>query len=187
MQWQPAPRGLAGGTFAFPPPIGPQRMVRYPSGEQITVPRHVPTRNVRTMLTAATVAPHPRLGTLVTLLGRPTGLALRTPLKRAMEAVLSRLPEGPSDEQRRAARYTIVCDARRGARVRRGVLHGTDAYGITAALVARGALLTTTRGFKGRGALAPSQAFAPRKFLADLDRFEVRWEVEREARDRVPP
>ena len=36
-------------------------MIRYPAGEQITVPRHVETSNVRTMLTAATVVPHHRL------------------------------------------------------------------------------------------------------------------------------
>ena len=37
----PAGRGVGAGSWDFPEPIGRQRMVRYPSGEQITVPRHV--------------------------------------------------------------------------------------------------------------------------------------------------
>ena len=52
--WQgglrPAPRSASGGRWRFPEPIGEQRMLRYPAGEQITVPRHVQTESVRTLL-----------------------------------------------------------------------------------------------------------------------------------------
>ena len=47
------------GSFDFPEPIGRQRMVRYPAGEQITVPRHIATRRVRTLISASTIAPRP--------------------------------------------------------------------------------------------------------------------------------
>jgi short subunit dehydrogenase-like uncharacterized protein len=47
LQWLPAERPLGAASFDFPEPIGRQRMLRYPAGEQITVPRHVPTRRVR--------------------------------------------------------------------------------------------------------------------------------------------
>ncbi|MGH2957804.1 MAG: saccharopine dehydrogenase family protein, partial [Solirubrobacterales bacterium] len=120
LQWLPAERPFGPARFEFPEPIGRQRMISYPSGEQITVPRHVPTRRVRTLLTASTFAPHPRLAALLQLLARPTGLALRTPLRRALRAAVSRLPEGPDPEQRAAARYTIVCDVIRGEQRRRG-------------------------------------------------------------------
>ena len=178
LQWLPAERPLGPATFEFPEPIGRQRMLRYPAGEQITVPRHVATRRVRTLLTAATFAPHPRLGGLMQLMARPTGLALRTPLKRAIRAAIGRLPEGPTPQQRAACNYDLVCEVTRGEEMRRGVLHGTDTYGITAALIARGALAVAGSGFSGSGALAPSQAFDPRYFLAGLERFELSWRVE---------
>jgi hypothetical protein len=33
-------------------------------------------------------------------------------------------------------------------------------------------------GFAAEGALGPSQAFEPKPFLAELERFEVRWQVD---------
>jgi short subunit dehydrogenase-like uncharacterized protein len=179
LQWLPAERPFGPATFRFPEPIGRQRMLSYPSGEQITVPRHISTRRVRTLLTASTFAPHPKLGALMQLLARPTGLALRTPLKRAIRAAVSRLPEGPSPETRGKTRYTIVCDVVRGEQARRGVLRGLDTYGVTAAMVAKGAMIAADTGFSGSGALAPSQAFEPRSFLDGLDRYGIEFEVER--------
>jgi short subunit dehydrogenase-like uncharacterized protein len=185
LQWLAAERPFGGEKFDFPEPIGRQRMLRFPAGEHITVPRHVATRRVRTLITASTYAPHPALGPLMQLLARPTGVALRTPLKRALRAAISRLPEGPSPEERTRDRYTLVCEVARGERTRRGALRGIDGYGVTAALVARGALTAASSGFEAAGALAPSQAFEPRSFLKDLDRFEIEWEVE-EAERREP-
>lgn len=186
LQWLPADRTFGHDSFEFPEPIGSQRMLRYPAGEQITVPRHVPTRRVRTLLTASTFAPHPRLGALMQLLARPTGLALRTPLKRAIRAAVSRLPEGPTPEERARTRYTIVCEVTRGEQTSRGFLRGRDTYGVTAALISRGALVAASRGFSAGGALAPSQAFEPKSFLKDLDRFQIEWEVEGAARRPQP-
>ena len=185
LQWLPAEKPLSSASFDFPAPIGRQRMLRYPAGEQITVPRHVATRRVQTLLTASTFAPSQRLAPLMQLLARPTGLALRTPLKRVLRAAVARLPEGPSEERRAASRYTIVCEVTRGKELRRGSLHGRDTYGITAAMIARGAARASRSGFSGRGALAPSQAFDPKEFLAGLERFELDWQVD-ESERRVP-
>ena len=185
LQWLPAPRSMSGGHFDFPEPIGRQRMARYPAGEQITVPRHIPTRRVRTLITASTIAPGP-IAPALGLLTLPLSLTLRTPVKRALDAVISRLPEGPSDEERVNARFTIVCEARRGKEMRRGIASGRDVYALTAALVVRGALIAAGRGFSGRGGLAPSQAFEPRRFLDDLDAYEVVWEVDEKREAPVP-
>ena len=185
LQWLPAEKNFGGESFEFPDPIGRRRMIGYPSGEQITVPRHIATRRVRTLLTASTFAPHPRLAALMQLLARPMGMALRTPLKRAAEAAASRLPEGPEPEERVATRYTLVCDVTRGEKTRRGILHGRDTYGVTAALITKGALIAAQGGIAESGALAPSQAFEPRGFLEGLDRFDFGWEVG-DARDREP-
>jgi hypothetical protein len=178
LQWLPASQSVGRGSFDFGEPLGRRRMARYPAGEQITVPRHIPTRRVRTMITASTIAPHPRLGPVLPLLARPTGLAMRTPLKRVLDAAVARMPEGPSENERAAVRFTIVCEVRRGRKLRRGVISGRDVYGLTAATVSRGALIASGSGFSRRGGLAPSQAFEPRSFLKGLDDFGVEWELE---------
>lgn len=42
-------------VFPFPPPIGPRTMIApFPSGEMVTIPRHVPAQAVESQLTAAT-------------------------------------------------------------------------------------------------------------------------------------
>ena len=185
LQWLPAPRSMAGGNFDFPEPIGRQRMARYPAGEQITVPRHVPTRQVRTVITASTLAPGP-LAPVLSVAAIPFGLAMRTPAKRALDLLISRLPEGPSAEERRSARFTIVCEVRRGRELRRGRVSGSDVYGLTAALAVRGALTAAGRGFSGKGGLAPSQAFDPGSFLDGFGAFDVAWEVEDKREQPLP-
>jgi short subunit dehydrogenase-like uncharacterized protein len=162
-----ASRTRSAGSFEFGEPIGRQRMIRYPAGEHLTVPRHVQTHRVRTLLTVATVLPFARLFAPVTPLLMPAlGLLIRTPAKLAIEMVIGRLPEGPTPEDRRGARFTVVCEATAGAKRRRGVIHGADLYGMTARTAVEGALRCAAPGFDRAGALAPSQAFEPREFLS---------------------
>jgi short subunit dehydrogenase-like uncharacterized protein len=169
--------GAGRGTYEFPAPAGRRHMIWYPAGEQITVPRHIRTRNVRTTINAGGFS-NERIAPIFAAMVRPAGLAMRTPLKRLADALISRLPEGPSAEQRERVRWTIVCEARRGEVERRGVISGMDVYGLTAAALRQGALIAAGEGFEGRGALAPAQAFDPKDFLTGLDPFDVRWNVE---------
>jgi short subunit dehydrogenase-like uncharacterized protein len=177
MEWIDAPGSPARGTYEFPAPVGRKRMMRYPAGEQITVPRHIPTRNVRTTINAGDFTSE-RLAQLFTALMRPAGVAMRTPLRSAAGALISWLPEGPTPEQRARMRWMIVCEASRDDEVlRTGVISGRDVYGLTAALITRGAILASKRNFKARGALAPSQAFDSKSFLTGLERLGVRWQL----------
>jgi hypothetical protein len=173
----PASQSIGRGTWEFPQPIGIQRMVRYPAGEHITVPRHVETERVRTMLTASTMMPLPLPSRAAPLVMTPFQLAMRTPLRLALGMVITRLPEGPSRESRRASRFTIVCEARQGSRRRRGVVTGSDPYGLTARTTVEGALRCAEDGYDRSGALAPAQAFDPREFLRSLRDFGVEHEV----------
>jgi short subunit dehydrogenase-like uncharacterized protein len=177
--WRPSSGSVDRGTFGFPPPVGAQRMLRYPAGEQITVPRHVDVRNVSTMFSAATVLPSARLAPAAPVLLPLARLALRTPLRRVGDALMGRLPEGPSEDERRASRFTIVCEAHapRGRR-RRGTVTGADVYGLTAFGIVHAAVLAAAPDYEGRGALAPSQAFDPADFLSALGEFGVDHEVE---------
>jgi short subunit dehydrogenase-like uncharacterized protein len=174
----PASQSVGRGGWDFPDPIGRQPMVRYPAGEQITVPRHVQTDRVRTLLTASTLMPLPLVPRLAPLVMAPVQLALRTPLRRALAALIPRLPEGPSEESRRRSRFTIVCEARQGSRRRQGRATGSDPYGLTARTTVEGALRCVAPGYDRHGALAPSQAFDPREFLRALESFGVEHEVE---------
>lgn len=177
LSWQPASQRVSRGHFDFGEPLGRKRMTRYPAGEQITVPQHISTRLVRTMLSADSLAPG-AVDFLLPAITRPTSLMMRTPAKGLVGAAIGRLPEGASEEDRRSARFTIVCEVKRGKRIRRGTVNGRDVYGLTARLVTKGARICAERGFGGRGFLAPAQAFDPRDFLSDLDEFSFEWHVE---------
>jgi short subunit dehydrogenase-like uncharacterized protein len=176
--WRRASGGVGRGTFDFPAPIGSQRMMRYPAGEQITVPGHITTRKVATAINAGAFSSD-LLARGFTAIVTPLGLAMRSAaVRRAAGALISRLPEGPSPGQRERMSWMIVCEAKLGEVERRGVISGKDVYGLTAAAICNGAVIAAGQGFEGRGALAPSQAFDPKDFLESLGRFDVRWNVE---------
>lgn len=166
---RPADRSTGRGRFRFPSPIGMRRVGRYPAGEQITVPRHVPVDRVRTLIDLRSLTGVP-LGPLAAPLLTATGYAMSTPLSRLVAKLIARLPEGPEPAAREAVRYTVVCDVRTKAGLsRRGVLQGSDVYGITAVTTTEAALRTAAPGYERSGALAPSQAFDPADFLAALE------------------
>ncbi len=164
--WWPAPRSAGGGRWRFPEPIGEQRMLRYPAGEQITVPRHVETAQVRTLLNGMVVPA--RLMPLAVAASPLLGLAMRTPLRGLTGALVRRLPGAPSEKARKAARFTINCEARGPTGTRRGTVRGGDVYGLTATSLAHGALLCADPSYDRSGALAPAQAFDPAPFLDAL-------------------
>jgi short subunit dehydrogenase-like uncharacterized protein len=175
-RWRPAPRSADGGRWRFPDPLGEQRMLRYPAGEQVTVPRHVETARVRTLLNGMVVPP--QLMPAAVASSPLLELAMRTPLRKALGAVIGRLPAAPSEEDRGKARFTISCEARGRLGARRGIVRGGDVYGLTAVSLARGALLCADSGYDRKGALAPAQAFDPVAFFAALANFGVSVEVE---------
>jgi short subunit dehydrogenase-like uncharacterized protein len=164
--WRAAPRSADGGRWRFPEPIGEQRMLRYPAGEQITVPRHVETARVRTLLNGMVVPP--RLMPLAVGASPLLGAAMRTPLRAAMGALIRRLPAAPSEADRKRARFTVSCEARGKSGPRRGIVRGSDVYGLTAASLAHAATLCADPAYDRSGALAPAQAFDPLAFLATL-------------------
>lgn len=174
--WRPAPRSANGGRWRFPDPLGELRMLRYPAGEQITVPRHVETAKVRTLLNGMVVPPP--LMPVAAAASPLLGMAMRTPMRKALGALIRRLPAAPSEADRKKARFTISCEARGKPGARRGTVRGGDVYGLTAVSLAHGALLCADPAFDRKGALAPAQAFDPTSFFAALADFGVSIEVE---------
>ncbi len=167
--WRRAPLRTGRARFAFPEPVGSQPVIPYPSGEVLTVPHHVRTRRVTTLLTVATVAGSAAAAPLMPLLAPTFALALRSPLKALREPLLARVPEGPSEQRRRAARFTIVALAHgEDGRTRRAIVRGGDVYGITAVTAVHGAALMAADGYDRAGVLAPAQAYDAAAFLAAL-------------------
>jgi len=156
--WRTASPRLDRGSWDFGGETGVQRMVKYPAGEQVTVPRHVTTAKVITIMSSAMFSPHPLMRGLVPAFMGGLRLVASSPARRAFPALIRRMPEGPSDEARRRSRFEISCEAR-----------GAD-------------------GSRRRsGALAPSQAFEPRDLMAALGGFGVTWEIEALAAGQPAP
>jgi short subunit dehydrogenase-like uncharacterized protein len=162
----------------FGPDTGKARCVTYPSGEVLTVPRHTDVRNVECYMSSRSVAP-PALAPIFPLLRPVLAGGLRTPLRRALDAAIRRLSEGPDPEARAEARFTLVADAQgRNGQTRRGLVTGRDTYGLSATLLAWAAERMSSPSYPARGALAPSQAFEPEAALAAIGKHEVRWQID---------
>jgi short subunit dehydrogenase-like uncharacterized protein len=175
--WRPAPLGIFRASFDFPEPVGHQAMSRYPSGEVITVPRHTRTRRVTSLITASTMAPHPAMAPLLPYTLPPLALTLRTPLRGVLSRAVSVLPEGPGESERRATEFTIVAVARGDdGSAERGIVRGSDAYGLTAVTLVHGAELMSAPGYDRAGALGPAAAYDPEAFLNFLGDHGVSWE-----------
>ena len=176
--WRPAPRFVPPTSFDFPAPIGRKSMAQYPSGEVITVPRHTQTRRVTSRIAGEALVPLAPLAPVLPYLMPALALALRTPLRGLLGEIVGRLPEGPSVYDRRKARFTIVAVAR-GAdgSIGRGVVRGSDVYGLTAVTLVHGAELMDSDGYDRTGALGPAAAYEPDAFLNYLGDHGVSWEL----------
>ena len=182
--FRPAGRPPLGERFDFGGDVGELPVMRYPGGEVVTVPRHVRTRSVRLRWATPSFVPAPQLAPWLPAALPVAGLLLRTPLAGVADAVIERLPEGPGEDDRRASRFTIVAEAQGKDGTRsRAVVRGEDVYGLTAAIIVRGAELLAEDDFAASGALAPAEAFDPEALLLYLGDHGLRFEVEGADRD----
>lgn len=137
--------------FRFP--FGERVLVEWGGGEPLTVPRHTRVREVRTYVRAPRIAA--RAGRLL-------------PLAAPLVELAARVRPDPGENERRAARFTVVAEAWTASRGRRVTLTGTDVYGLTGLIVARGAEALLRGEARGSGALAPAEAFDAHAFLERL-------------------
>lgn len=178
-RWRPVGRAPLRETFDFGGAIGRQPVARYPGGEVVTVPRHLRTQAVRERIVARAFAPHPALAPLVPALATALQPLLRTPLRGALATLIDKLPEGPAEDARESARWTVVAEAHgEDGRVGRGTVEGSDVYGITAVMAVEIARRMAAPGFDRAGALAPAQAVDPADFLGFLGEHGASFRVE---------
>lgn len=173
---RPASQQVSRPGFDFRGALGVKKMMRFPSGEHLTVPRHLRVRSIETAMSADSILPT-RIAGLMPVLARPTGLAMRTPARAVINRLISLMPEGADPEGRTKTHFAIGCEIQAGEETRRGRLTGTDVYGLTAALIVKGALAAARGEIEPSGALAPAEAFEPESFLAGLERFDLEWSV----------
>lgn len=174
-RWQPAAGGIARATFDFGPPVGRRSVSPYPAGEVVTIPHHTRTKAVTALISNTTIVPVGALAPLLPYTLPALELTLRTPLRGLLSKSVRALPEGPAEDARRAATFTVVAVAHTldGAR-RRGVLHGSDVYGLTAVSLVHGAQRMSDPSYDRTGALPPAAAFEPARFL---DALGLDWSV----------
>ncbi|MCB0870030.1 MAG: saccharopine dehydrogenase NADP-binding domain-containing protein [Solirubrobacterales bacterium] len=179
---RPASQAVARPDFSFGGKLGArlgrQKMMHYPSGEHITVPKHLSPRSVETGLTVASFAPNPASQAIMPAFTKGLALAMRTPLRQLMSKAISAMPEGADAESRSAENFVIACEVTSARESARGTLTGTDVYGLTAALIVEGAVRAARGEARGTGALAPATAFDPADFLSGFDRFKLEWEID---------
>jgi short subunit dehydrogenase-like uncharacterized protein len=165
-----------GRAFEFGGGLGARFAREIPGADALAIARHVRARSIHAYMPV----PLP-----LALAVRVHALAHRIPLLRGLHTAATQrildflLPEGPGEQAREAAPFTIVVEVageRAGRAERRTVrITGRDPYGTTGAIVAAAALRMAAPGYAPRGALAPAEAFPPRDLLADLARDGVAW------------
>ncbi|MGI5231304.1 saccharopine dehydrogenase family protein [Actinoallomurus sp. CA-142502] len=153
--WRPDVPALR-TSIVFPGGTGPAPVARFPLPGVVTVPRHVSARHVegvvRTELVAAFSAVTPE--------------------------VVDSVPDGPSEDDRRAGRWTVLAEATgQDGRSARGVVSGPDTYGSTAVIAVESARRLVADGAEP-GVLAPAQAYDPIGFLDFLTEHGATWTVE---------
>jgi short subunit dehydrogenase-like uncharacterized protein len=189
--WRPAGLGPLRASAHFPAPVGRRRCAKYPCGEVVTVPRHVQVRDLRHLLSTRSVGAVGPLEDLLPVLMPAVSAALRVgPLRAALHAAIGRLPEGPPEQARRAASWTIVAQGRTAdGRHSGGMVRGPDVYGLTAVMTVHGALqLRDGTAKRSAGALSPAMAYDALAFLRHLKPFGVDWDLTdaHEGQVRVP-
>lgn len=166
-QWHRALPGRERRSIQFPG--GRRPTISFPSSESVTVPRHVPVRDVTTWLAVSWHAPY----WAPLLLPLFAGL-LRGPIGQLIDVTVSQFFLPPEAGMRSQSPFTILVEAHRGAASRRLTLTGRGVYELTAEIVAYAASQLAQPGYDRAGVLPPAVAFDPQ---AVLDRATSRWGI----------
>jgi short subunit dehydrogenase-like uncharacterized protein len=171
------PRGVRAGDeerwVPMPPPLGPSRGVSFPLAEGHLAPLHLELGSLKLFVVAGGPA---RLGLRV--LGPAWRAARSIPgMADLVAGALGRPKGGPDQTHRSSAAWTILAEATAGTRTRNVVMRGRDLYGLTAELLATGAIAMADPGYEPTGVLAPVEAVPVERWRQELVRNGVSIEV----------
>jgi len=182
--WRSVPLEFDRAWFEFPAPIGRQQMSRYGSGEVITVPHHVNTQSVSTLITTTALCPYPALLPVFPMI-RPVIGAVRRSSMRAIFSMVAAALTGVRSSTRGAAtaasandtHFVVVADVHAASgSVGRAVASGGNVYETTAALLTQGAVWLAG-GSVVAGVHSAATAFEPHALLDALASEGVSWSV----------
>jgi short subunit dehydrogenase-like uncharacterized protein len=189
-QWRTVPLEIDRAWFEFPQPVGRRQMSRYGSGEVITVPRHVKTQSVNTLITSTSLCPYPVLLPVFPVIRPVAGLLRRTPARAIFRMVAAAFGgaraggDGQTSATQAAAaasphgddrRFMIVAEAHaQSGSIGRAAASGGNVHQVTAAVLAQGALWLA-QGSVVAGVHSPATAFEPHALLDALANDGVTW------------
>jgi short subunit dehydrogenase-like uncharacterized protein len=141
--YRTGPGGGEPESFAFPSPIGTRTVLAdYPAGEVVTIPRHVPTRSVRALMTADTFTEEGVFGS-----------------------------EDFDPAARAKSTFTVVVQATSATGGRAAFLRGQDIYRAGAITSVEATVqLAGDHHLPGVGVLSAAKAFSAERFLHALQR-----------------
>ncbi|MGH2963788.1 MAG: hypothetical protein ACRDMH_00155 [Solirubrobacterales bacterium] len=168
-EWRRAPLMVRSSVFDFGRSRGRQRVLAYPGGEIVTVPRHTGARKVAVQMTASTFA-SPAAARILPAPIVVGSLAARAALRIARRRLTGRLPDRVHKAERAGSSFEIVVEATDGDGARRATAQGSDIYGISA-ITSANLAMTLADGIADSGVLSPAQAVDAPSFLAQL-RFD---------------
>jgi short subunit dehydrogenase-like uncharacterized protein len=137
----------------MPPPLGVRRSISAPMAIGRLAPLHIEFESLDVFVTTGTVQ-RPALKAGLPVLR--SGLAT-PPVRELLWRIVDRWPEGPRGKSRRAW-WTVLVEAQSGNHFRNVVVTGRDVYGLTAELLATGALVMSDEKYSWSGVLSPVDA-----------------------------
>jgi short subunit dehydrogenase-like uncharacterized protein len=152
----------------MPPPLGVRRSISAPMAIGRLAPLHVDLESLDCFVTTGTASGFALKYLLPAL---KTAIAIPT-LRRVLWKATERFSEGPSGASRRA-KWTVLIEARSGSRFKNVVVTGRDVYGLSAELLAAGAMVMSDEKYSSRGVLAPVDAIGLETLHKELVDFGV--------------
>jgi short subunit dehydrogenase-like uncharacterized protein len=173
-RWDPVTPMHERRVVNFGPGMDERTTLSFPSGEVMTVPRHVHAGRVQTFLSLLDTGP---LGDVVSRVARLLSPAVPALVRSALGAQMrahsgkGSASERPSATDRKFATFAVACEARLRFEEARLVMSGRDPYGTTAAIAAWAVETLRARMQRGplpAGVCAPSEVFTPTEALEAL-------------------
>ncbi len=161
-RWEPAALVAERALVSFPAPLGERLAISAPLPAAITIPRHIETAAVKTLVAAGPASPGRKLALSLAKAAAPALSALAA--SAAASEVEALGPSRPTRRELERSRVAVVAEVKRGFSRSRVALAGADPYRLTAAVAAIAA-----PALRGRqGALAPAELIAPAEALGQL-------------------
>jgi short subunit dehydrogenase-like uncharacterized protein len=182
--WRSVPLEFDRAWFDFPAPIGRRQMSRYGSGEVITVPHHVKTQSVSTLITTTSLCPYPALLPVFPVIRPVIGAVRRSSMRAIVSMVAAALAGARSNSTPGATatppddtHFVVVADVHAASgSVGRAVASGGNVHETTAAILALGAVWLAG-GSVVAGVHSAATAFEPHALLDALAGEGVSWSV----------